>query len=272
MNNPITEALVHKALKSKTFGRWATCFDTIDSTSRFAKHLAAQGKPEGTLVYAEHQTAGRGRWSRTWDSPRSHGLWFSLVLRPKKRCRSLTCLTLLGATSVARVLERAAGVKVLVKWPNDIYVQGKKLAGILTDVSQNQRDVLYAVMGIGVNVAQSEDDFSDDIRERAISLSMVTNTGHDRLALLTDMLVQLENDYRKAETNGFDFVLNRWVSRSFILGKEVLIRMNSHSMKGVVRGFHSNGDIVLATDDGREHRFSDGEILEVRDVVGCGCR
>ena len=272
MSNPITEGLIHEALRSKTFGRWAICFDTIDSTNRFAKHLAAQGRPEGTLVYAEQQTAGRGRWSRTWDSPRAQGLWFSLVLRPKKRCRSLTCLMLLGATSVARALEQAAGLKVLVKWPNDIYVQGKKLAGILTEVSQNQHDVLYAVMGIGVNVTQNEADFPADIREKAISLNMVTHTSHDRLALLIDLLVQLENDYRKAETNGFDFVLNRWVSRSFILGKEVLIRLNSHSMKGVVRAFHSNGDIVLATDDGREHRFSDGEIIEVRDVVGCGCR
>jgi len=272
MSNPINEERIHEALRSKTFGRWVACFDTVDSTNRFAKHLAAQGRPEGTLVYAEQQTAGRGRWSRTWDSPRGHGLWFSLLLRPKKGCRSLTCLTLLGATSVAHVLERVAGVKVLVKWPNDIYVQGKKLAGILTEVSQNQRDLLYAVMGIGVNVNQSEVDFSDDIRERAISLSMVTHSDHDRLTLLIDLLAQLENDYRKAETNGFDFVLNRWVSRSFILGKEVLIRLNSHSMKGVVRAFHSNGDIVLATEDGREHRLSDGEIVEVRDAVGCGCR
>lgn len=272
MNDSITEALIREALKSKTFGRWATCFDTIDSTNRFAKRMAAQGSPEGTLVYAEQQTAGRGRWSRTWDSPRANGLWFSLVLRPKKRYKSLTCLTLLGATSVALVMERVTGLKVMVKWPNDIYYQGKKLAGILTEVSQNQRDVLYAVMGIGLNVTQVEEDFPAEIREKAISLNMVTHTCHDRLALLTDILMQLEHDYRKAETNGFDFVLNRWVSRSFILGREVLIRVNSHSMKGMVRGFYSNGDIILAADDGREHRFSDGEIVEVRDAVSCGCR
>jgi BirA family biotin operon repressor/biotin-[acetyl-CoA-carboxylase] ligase len=267
MDDLMEEEVIQKALKTRIFGRVIYNFEEIDSTNRFAKRLALQGKPEGTLVYAEKQTHGRGRWSRSWDSPKGKGLWFSLVLRPKFKPALGSMLTLLGATSVASVVEENFRLRPKVKWPNDLLVNGRKLAGVLTEASRYRSGISYAVLGIGINVNQDKADFASNIRERAISLRMA-GKDVDRLSLLSKILIQMENDYRKAQIWGFDFILRRWISRSSILCREVLLRVNSHTVRGRVRGFHANGDLVLLDGDGKERRYSDGDIVEVIDAVG----
>jgi len=268
MGESIKEEIIREALRTRTFGRVIYSFEEIDSTNRFAKKLARLGKPEGTLIYAESQTHGRGRWSRSWDSPKGKGLWFSLILRPRLDSTLVSLLTLLGATSVSRVIERISGFNVMVKWPNDLFLNGKKLAGVLTEASRNRSRVSYAVWGIGINVNQEEEDFAPEVRERATSLRMACGESVDRLFLLAEVMNQLENDYVRTRSEGFEFILQRWISRSRILGKEILLRVNHHLVRGVVKGFHNNGDLVLLTRDGQERRYSDGHIVEVNHAVG----
>lgn len=267
MSEPMREELIRGALKTKTFGRVIYSFEEIDSTNRFAKRLAMLGKPEGTLVYAERQTHGRGRWSRSWDSPKGKGLWFSLILRPRLGFSSVSLFTLLGATSVSRAVEGSFGLKLDVKWPNDLFFNGRKLAGVLTEASRSQSTISYAVLGIGINVNQEKEDFAPEVREGAVSLRMINKERIDRLSLLSGILMQLENDYIRTMTQGFEFVLRRWVSRSSILGKEILLRVNSHTVRGIVKGFHTNGDLVLVTREGKEQRYSDGNVIEVDHVI-----
>ena len=263
----LEEEAILNALKTEKFGRAAFCFEEIDSTNAFAKRLAIHGEPEGTLVYAESQTRGRGRWSRSWDSAKGKGLWFSLILRPDWDASSVSKLTLMAVTSMALAVERLTGLNPKVRWPNDLMMGEKKLAGLLAETSVVREDVSYVVLGMGINVLHARKDFSADVRDKAISLRMAGVAHVDRVSLLSEILLQLENDYKAIASRGFDFVLQRWASRSSILGKDVLVRVNHHEVEGVVKGFHDNGDLVLVAHDGEERRYSNGDVVEVRDAV-----
>ena len=267
MDEVITEAAIQAVLKTRTFGRVIYCLEELDSTNRFAKKVATTGRPEGTLVYAEKQTQGRGRWGRVWDSAAGKGLWFSVVLCPRLEPSSVALLTMLGTTVIARVVEKELGLSVKVRWPNDLLLNGRKVGGVLTEVSRGEVGIKTAVLGMGLNVNQEAEDFSPDVRERAVSLRMVYGRRVDRLSLLASVLLQLENDYRESLNLGFDSVLRRWVFRSSILGHEILLRLNGHTVEGVVKGFHKDGSLVLVTGKGEERRYAEGDVVEVRDVT-----
>jgi len=264
MKCPSLEKSLDALLKTQRFGRNAYFFRSIDSTNRFARILASKGAPEGTLVHAEHQTAGRGRWGRQWKSPEGLGLWFSLVLRPDRRLPTPALVTLLGAVSMAAVLERRFGPGFALQWPNDVMHREKKLAGVLTETLRSGDTVAHAVLGIGLNVSQREDDFPTELRGCAVSLAMVTGTNVDRACLLSELLLQLEADYDRAQSEGTRFVLERWVLYSNLVGETVTLRANGAVETGRVGGFHANGDLILFSENGQHRRFSDGHVLEVR--------
>jgi BirA family biotin operon repressor/biotin-[acetyl-CoA-carboxylase] ligase len=254
-----------RILRTDVFGRHSYFFRSIDSTNTFAKRLAARGVPEGTLVLAEEQTGGRGRWGRTWESPAGKGLWFSIVLRPTFPA---SLLKLLGAVSIAAALENEFGVRLSLQWPNDVMHDGKKVAGILTETARNGSGSRHAVLGIGLNVHQSEADFSPDLRGRALSLAMFVPGVIDRLNLLSKILLQLERDYDEVRTAGCRSVLERWAFRSNLVGKKIALKVNEGVEHGRVTGFHANGDLILFSEDGKNRRFSDGHVLEVRHAAG----
>jgi BirA family biotin operon repressor/biotin-[acetyl-CoA-carboxylase] ligase len=260
---------ISTALKSGRFGRTVFAFETVDSTNAFAKTLAMRGHAEGTLVYAEHQTRGRGRWGRTWESTKGKGLIFSLVLRPAQGSAGVGSLTLVAATTVAHVLERRLGLKPKLRWPNDVTVGGKKVAGVLTETQRGTGSVSFAVMGVGINVNQEEKDFPPALLAGAGSLRMAAGRPLDRLGLLAELIRQFERDYLRLQSAGPDFVLNRWIRRNAILGKTVTLKTRAGEATGRVRGFHADGRLVLVAPDGNERRFSDGEVIEVHHASGC---
>ncbi len=194
MDNVLNKKMIQETLKTDTFGGEIYAFNTIDSTNRFAKQLAKSGKPEGTLIYSEEQTHGKGRWGKSWDSPKGKGLWFSLILRPPKQA-SVPLLSLLGAVSLTQVIRQKFNFSPQIKQPNDLLFNGLKLAGILVETSRGQNSVAYAVIGIGLNVNQERSDFAPALQDKAISLRMIMNRVVERLDLLTDSLAQLENNY-----------------------------------------------------------------------------
>jgi len=264
MPEPLLDDFLHVALKAKTFGRNHYLLQRVDSTNQFAKKLASGGAEEGTLVYAEQQTKGRGRWGRQWESHPGKGLQFSLVLRPKHRPSTGSLLTLLGAVSVATVLQSMFRVRFHLQWPNDVVFGKKKVAGVLTETLRNRSGFSYAVLGIGLNVNQREESFSIQIRERAASLAMVIGKEVDRFRLLAEILLQLESDYRAVQRSGYRSILDRWVTHSNLLEKKIVLKVNDGIERGWVRGFHSNGDLILCSEEGGSKRFSDGHVLEVQ--------
>jgi BirA family biotin operon repressor/biotin-[acetyl-CoA-carboxylase] ligase len=257
---PLTEARILAALKTKRFGQAVYALRRIDSTNAFARTLAARGHGEGTLVVAEQQTAGRGRWGRAWESPRGKGLWFSLLL-DAGRGPGAGRLTLLAATSVAQVLERVLSLKARLRWPNDVILDGRKVAGLLVEAPRGRGP---AVLGVGVNVHQRESDFPESLRGTAVSLRSALGRTVDRVALLAELVGQIERDTTKARAEGFDFVLHRWVRRNGLAGRIVTLKTRGGLETGRVRGFHASGHLVLVRPDGTEKRYADGEVVEVR--------
>jgi len=264
---PLSEEAVVSSLRSRRFGRAVYALDRIDSTNAFAKTLAARGAPDGTLVTAEHQTAGRGRWGRSWSSAPGLGLQFSLLIRPSGKPLDVRRLTLLAATSVAQSVGRL-GLQARLRWPNDVTVEGKKIAGVIVEAQRGRAGASFAVVGVGINVNQRRSDFPEALRTKAGSIRQALGRKTDRLALLADALVQMERDVHRLETEGPDFVLSRWIRRNALLGRPVTLRTAAGAETGVVKGFHSDGALILAGPDGRLRRYTDAEVTEVSDAAG----
>ena len=146
-------------------------YDTVDSTNTVCKSLAAQGAPSGTAVIARRQTAGRGRMGRSFESPEGLGLYLSVLWRPEGTPEDLLPLTPMAAVSAAGAIRRVTGAPVRIKWPNDLVLEGRKLAGILTEASLSGRGVDHVVIGIGVNLRQRPEDFSPEVAKIATSLA-----------------------------------------------------------------------------------------------------
>jgi BirA family transcriptional regulator, biotin operon repressor / biotin---[acetyl-CoA-carboxylase] ligase len=256
------------ALRGRGFGKTVYAFDTIDSTNRFARSLALRGHEEGTLVYAEHQTAGRGRWGRVWESARGRGLIFSVLLRPPGKGAGIGGITLTAATSVSQVIERSFDLRPKLRWPNDVTLEGRKIAGVLAETQLGRGEASFAVIGLGINVNQTRSDFPDELAGKAGSIRMALSRRVDRLPLMVDLVLQLERDLRRLFSSGLGFALNRWVRRNAILGRTVTLRTRAGEATGRVRGFHTDGHLVLVGEDGKEKRFSDGEVVEVHHASG----
>jgi BirA family transcriptional regulator, biotin operon repressor / biotin---[acetyl-CoA-carboxylase] ligase len=264
----IEEEAIIGALRTRRFGKTVYAFDAIDSTNQFAKSLALRGHGEGTLVYAEHQTRGRGRWGRGWESARGKGLIFSVLLRPDPCPGGIGGLTLMASTSITQVLERHLDLRPKLRWPNDVILGGRKIAGVLTEAQRGADGVSFAVLGLGLNVSQTEADFSADLLGKAGSLETAAGRPVERLPLLAELVLQLERDYRRFRDSGLEFALNRWMRRNAILGSTVTLSTQAGEETGRVKGFHADGHLVLVGGDGKEKRFSDGEVIEVHHASG----
>src|SRR5882762_5684300 len=162
--------LLSRLGKTKVVGRDIRVFEETTSTNDVIEKLARDGVKEGVVVFAESQTKGRGRLGRKWISPAKKGLWFSVLLRPNLRPQEITQLTVASATALRRAIQSHTGLKPEIKWPNDVLVHGKKVAGILTELSGELDHVRYVILGIGVDVNLSPGEFPPDLRKLATSL------------------------------------------------------------------------------------------------------
>lgn len=186
-------------------------FRETSSTNDVLHRLAQDGAPEGTVVFAEAQSAGRGQFGRTWDSRPGLGLWFSILLRPDWRTEDFPQLTPLVAVAIAETLQKAIAPHVTIKHPNDIHVQGRKLAGILTEARPGAS--AYAVVGIGLNTGHQPSDFPPSLSDRATSIAMLTGQSPDRDLLAGHLLAGLGALYQRSTPPGAS-VLERYESLS----------------------------------------------------------
>ena len=253
---------VQEGLKTHIFGKQKVFHHLeTDSTNLRAKILADQGAPEGTLIVAEGQTGGRGRRERSWFSPAGKGIYASLILRPALPPNEAPRLTLLTAVVVAEALLALAPVPVRIKWPNDITVGGKKLAGILTQVS-TEIDVLdYVVVGLGVNVNIAEEDFPDDLRDSATSLLIETGETHPRIDLLRLYLEAFEVWYDRFRQSGFPSVLERWKELSDVIGRNVSVHTFNRRHTGEVLDVDPDGALILRDREGALQKILAGDIF-----------
>jgi len=236
-------ASLRKKINGRKFGSKIFAFETIDSTNNCARALAGCWAEEGTLVFAERQTAGKGRLGRTWQANPYENLTFSLILRPTLPPEALNLLPLYAAVAVAEAIEHETGLSVECKWPNDLLIGGKKSAGILLEGSLKEDGLEFVVLGIGVNVNQTT--FPEDISPRATSLKAQAGREIDRIRLLREILRTLEMHYSAIMKKGFHNVLPLWLARSTMINREISVTQDGTVITGIVKRLSPEGALVL---------------------------
>jgi BirA family biotin operon repressor/biotin-[acetyl-CoA-carboxylase] ligase len=250
---------IREGLKTKVFGkRQIVYFNETDSTNTRAKDLAIKGAPEGTLIVSEKQTKGRGRKGRNWFSPSRGGIYTSLILRPRIPPNEAPKMTLLTAVAVAETLHSLTQLKANIKWPNDILINGKKIAGILTEISTEMDAIDYIVVGLGMNV--NTHNFPDDIHEKATSIFIETGKPFPRVKLIREYIQWHEKYYEIFIKTGFEPILKRWKELSNILGRKIIVEMIDRKYIGEVQDIDGDGTLILKDNSGKYHRISSGDV------------
>ena len=196
--------------KTKVIGRDIRVFEQTTSTNDVVEKLARDGVKEGAVVFAESQTSGRGRLGRKWISPERKGLWFSILLRPELRPQETTQLTVASATALRRAIQSETGLQPEIKWPNDILIGGRKVAGILTELSAELDRVRHVILGIGVDVNLAANEFPAELRKSATSLKIESGGPVERAELASAILRELDFDYARICAGKFTVVADEW--------------------------------------------------------------
>jgi len=245
-------------LETKIIGRSIYHYKTIDSTNKKAKELAPKVE-EGTVVVSEEQTSGRGRLGRSWNSKMTKGIYTSIIVKPKTEPDKVAKLTLLAAAAVFQAFKEI-GIDSTIKWPNDILVKGKKVAGILTEMNCELGIINHIVLGIGINVNHNYDDIPEDLREKATSLKIETGEQIDRKHLFSILLNHLDELYIPFETTGdFETALDICRDNSAVIGVDILVVQGHKTREGRAISINHNGELMVHFEDGLEPVLS-GEV------------
>ena len=245
---------------NKIVGRDIRVFEETNSTNDVAEKLARDGVKEGVVVFAESQTRGRGRLGRRWISPPRKGLWFSVLLRPDLRPQAATQLTVAAATALRRAIRDQTGLTPEIKWPNDILIKGRKVAGVLTELSAELDRVKHLILGIGVDVNLAVSEFPADLRKVATSLKIETGRHVQRAALAARILSELDRDYQRIRDHRFQEIVDEWEQHCATLGRRVSIQIGERSLQGHAEALDEDGALLLRTQHGRLERIIGGDV------------
>ncbi len=237
---------INRYLKTVRMGKAIEYFQVLDSTNRRAKELAWGDAPEGTIVAAEEQTGGRGRLDHNWVSPRG-GIWVSVILRPLLLPHQASLLTLLAAVAVVQAVKEVTGLSAEIKWPNDLFMNGKKIAGILTEMNAEIDLINYVVIGIGINANVCTSKFPEDLAKIAGSLKETLGKEVTRPLLLAAILHRLEVLCDKAQEKGFGEIILEWKKHDLTIGREIQVNGPDGMVAGECVGINENGALMIET-------------------------
>ena len=261
LSNDLTAEEVAIGLETKVFGRnhYIYC-PQIDSTNNLAHSLALEGYPEGTVVTAEEQTAGKGRRGREWYSAPGRGIYMSIILKPALPRDKISSIPLLAAVALAEALEES-GLKPMVKWPNDILINNKKIAGILAETITNRENIESVILGIGININHNISDFPSGLRTPPTSLKIELGVDITRTKLLQSLLLFLEQHYHLLQTGNFDRTLEKARRLSTIIGKRINYEMNGSYISGIALDLDKNGFLLVKDKKNKTYTITSGEIF-----------
>ena len=257
-NNKLSADLILPMLRTKELGRNLTVYETVESTNNITKELDSNSAPNGTTTVANHQTAGRGRIGRSFISPAGTGLYMSTIVRPKFSIEYAPMITAAAACAAAEAVEHLCGSPVMIKWVNDLYMNGKKICGILTEASfgLEMRTLDCAVIGIGINVRKIGDSFDEDLRKIASSVEDETGKLINRNRLCAEVLNRLENYMGRIENRSF---LEEYRRREYLTGNMVTANMGNKTIIGEALGVDDNANLMIRTPDGETIHLNSGE-------------
>ena len=251
---------VSPLLETKWMGKTIHHFHTIDSTNSKAYQLALSGAKEGELVIAESQDKGRGRIGRHWFSPPYLNLYLSAILRPDIPPYQASLITLLAAVAAAEAIEKFSGLPPLIKWPNDILLRDRKVAGLLNEIHSEMDRIHFVILGIGVNLNMDEKMFPEEIRTVATSLKREMSQTISRKAFLKILLQELERWYMVFSGEGGTAILKAWKEKAQIKGRAVKVASFNEMLMGVAIDVDSEGALILETKGGERRRIIAGDI------------
>jgi len=247
-------------LATKFMGKKVYYFETVTSTMDITYNLAKQDEPEGTVVIAESQTKARGRLKRKWFCWRYKGIYFSFILRPQIHPNQAFIFNLLSSVAVVEAIKEITDIQTELKWPNDVILNGKKLAGILTEIEAEMEKVHFIIIGIGINVNNN----SQQLIEPAISLYEYKKEIINRLELMRSLLIKLEEYYFLFKQKGARFILDRWRMYSTTLGRMVKIIQDKKVLLGLAQDVDEEGNLLLRKETGLIERINAGDLFYCR--------
>ena len=259
----LTPNMLRQRLKGSLFGKRIYHFFKVDSTNRVALELGHAGEPEGAVVLAEEQTAGRGRAGHTWHSERAAGIYVTLLLRPRLAPVQAPLLTMMAGLSAHAAILAQTGLSVDLKWPNDLLIGARKTGGILTEMHAEPGQIRFVIVGIGLNVNQEK--FPGELSTIATSLRAETGHPQSRLELLVRLLREFENDYNRFLADGAPSVTDRFTAiSSYAQGKPVRVSNGKESFTGVTAGLGPEGLLLVRRESGQVVTVIAGDVTEER--------
>jgi len=262
VNSPdlLTFEEINEDLNTEFIGKNIIHFDSINSTNIKAKELAELGEGEGSIVISEEQTTGRGRLGRNWASPKNTGIWMSIILRPELLPNKASIITQLGAAAVTKAM-LSLGVTPYIKWPNDLLVNGKKICGILTEMSCELNQINYIIMGIGINVNQNLCDFPSELTDIATSLKIEEGKVFSRKTLTALILNEFEVLYKEfVKNDNIKPSLDICRENSILLGRDIKIINRGQLVSVRALDIDDNGELIVEYEDGKVDKLISGEV------------
>lgn len=257
-NNRLCEELILSKLETKELGRNLKIYKEVESTNTTAKELAAAGAVHGTAVITDTQTMGKGRLGRQFVSPAGTGMYMSVIIRPNLPIESVPLITPAVAVAAAEATEKLCGHEVQIKWVNDLYMNGKKICGILTEASLGleMKSLDYAVIGIGINVLSVADFFSEELRQTATSVEDETGVKVDRNAICAAVLNSLEQRLEEIESRKY---LSEYRRREYLTGKRITAVVDGKTITGSAVGIDNNANLMIEMPNGDIRYLNAGE-------------
>jgi len=259
-------AKIKKKQKTSIFGKYIYHLPEIDSTNSYAHRLAQGGAPEGTIVLADYQTAGKGRQGHVWESTKNSNILMSLILRPSLRIDRVLRITLATAdiliTSLEKVLQKTAYSQpsFTVKWPNDVLANGKKIGGVLTESNLREKQIVFVVVGVGLNINQDLSQLSSETREQATSLFHEFKESLERESIIAEIISNFERKYFNMERDGYARVVDDWKSRCSCHGQAIEVETHAGFEKGQYVDINDNGALIYRSESGVEKELVAGSI------------
>ncbi|MGG4491933.1 biotin--[acetyl-CoA-carboxylase] ligase [Metabacillus idriensis] len=251
---------IQLGLKTEFMGRHIHFEEVVSSTQKIAHSLAGDGAEEGTIVVADQQTGGRGRLARAWYSPKQTGIWMSMILRPKIPINKTPQLTLLTAVALIQAIEEVTGLTPEIKWPNDIMINGKKIVGILTELQAEADRVHSVIIGVGMNVNHTLDQFPEELQAIATSIAEETGEPADRAQVIQAIMKNFEKLYTSYLIHGFKPVKLLWESYAISLNKALIARTLHGTIRGRAIGIDDEGVLLLETAEGKIEKIYSADI------------
>ncbi|MBI2486979.1 MAG: biotin--[acetyl-CoA-carboxylase] ligase [Deltaproteobacteria bacterium] len=258
-----TSESIKKLLKKETMEKTIYLFEEVGSTNDVAFELARNGVSDGTIVIADSQTKGRGRLQRKWISPSGLNLYISVIFRPTIQIKDTPLFTLITSIALAETIKNN-GAEPSIRWPNDILIDRKKAAGVLTEMQPRGERVDFVVVGIGVNLNMTREIMEremEEIAETATSIREATGYEIDRSKFTAELINELQIWYQKFQKEGRNRIIQEWTERWGAINRRVQVKFDENAVEGIASGIDENGYLVLKKDDGTYETIVAGDVI-----------